>query len=85
MDIFTENNEASYINCKLTNFDTTITDIKALKTPYGYKIDFQDILMAPDNNGFKYFSITFDANSIAWGSEADLYLDIEQLGSCRNS
>lgn len=85
MDIFTENNEASYINCKLTNFDTTIVDIKALKTPYGYKIDFEDILIAPNNNGFKYFAITFEGNSVVWGSETDLYLDIEQLGSCRNS
>ena len=85
MDIFTNNNEEPYINCRIANFTTLIADVKALKTPYGYRIDFEDILIAPNNNGFGNFAINFDKASIVWGCKADLYLDIEQLGSCRNS
>lgn len=84
MDIFTENNNAPFINCQLMNFNTPIIGIKALKTAYGYRIDFEELLIAKNNSGFQYFAICFESDSVAWENNADLYLDIEQVGSCRN-
>lgn len=85
LNIFTTNNDEPFLICKLLDFDKYICDVKALKTVFGYSIDFEKILISETNSGFNYLSICLEGTSLVWGSDVDYKIDIKQIGSCRNS